>query len=240
MTELDSSGLSDRQVIDRFMQSWPPFAALPPGSRARTSVTRFLAATSDEERARALEYASSLSKLQRTYKELGILRLDRAFDPYSGLLELTPQKMAEAIRQGKLPELQKLLQHGFEFGKHPVLPQQLAARTFLLEFWSLRVGGTNMKYCIYAGGIPYSGGGKTHEEMARQFVSTGLGNGQPLCGGLIERTGDLAYQFDISSTAFRTSTRPEEVRKVILRSVRSTGADETKVILRHQVPGDRI
>ena len=240
MTQVDTEGSSDRQIIDRFMQNWSPFATLPPGSRARTSIVRFLSANSAEDRARALEYASPLSRLRRTYNELGILRTGRAFDPYSELLELTPQKMADAIRQGATQALQTLLQQGFEFGRHPALPQHQAARTFLLEFWALQTGGPNMKYCIYASGVPYSGGGKTHEEMARQFVSAGLGSGQPQCGGLIDRVGDLAFQFDISSTAFRTSMRPEEVRQVIVRSIRATGADETKVTLRHLGQSNRV
>jgi len=229
----DCEAPTARQVIDRFMQNWVPFATLPPGSRARTSIARFLAASSAEDRARALEYASTQSRLQRTYQELGILRTDRAFDPYSELLELTPQKMAEAIQGNKAREILTLLQHAFEFGRHPALPQQLAARTFLLEFWALSVGGPNMKYCIYANGVPYSGGGKTHEEIAREFVSEGLGNGQPQCGGLIERSGALAFTFDISSTVFRGSVRPDGVRHTFLRAVRATGADETQLTVRY-------
>ena len=211
------------------MLNWMPFAMLPPGSRVRTSIMRFLAAETPDDRARAMEYASSLYKLHRIYKELGILRMERAYDPYTELLGLSFQKMAIAIRQGNTQELLGLLQRAFEFGRHPVPPQHQAARTFLLELWALQSGGSNMKYCIYANGIPYSGGGKTHEEMARQFVATGLGNGLPLCGGLIYRTEELAFQFDISSTAFRASVQPEQVRHAIMRWIHATGADESKV-----------
>jgi hypothetical protein len=226
-------GGNDHQVIDRFMLNWMPFAMLPPGSRARTSIMRFLAAETPDDRARALEYASTLYRLQRHYKDLGILRTERAYDPYTELLGLTRQKMAIAIRQGNTTEMLGLLQRAFEFGRNPVPPQHHAARTFLLEFWSLESGGPNMKYCIYANGIPYSGGGKTHEEMARQFVATGLGNGLPLCGGLIYRIEDLVFQFDVSSTAFRANVQPEQVRHAILRWIHATGADETKVKLLH-------
>jgi hypothetical protein len=229
----DSGELGDQQVIDRFMQNWTPYSTLRPGNRARTSLARFLAAATREDRARALEYASALSRLQRIYGELGILRTGRAFDPYAELLELTAQKFADAIRQGHHPEWLTLLQHAFEFGKHPVLPPQQAARTFLLEFWALRVSGPTMKYCIYINGVPYSGGGKTHEEMARQFVHDGLGSGSPMCGGQINRTDDLVFEFDVGSTAFHTSMRHEEVRQVILRSIHATGGDETRVTLKH-------
>lgn len=229
-----AAGDGDREVIERFMLSWAPFATLPLGSRARTSIVRFLAANDAEARARALEYANALFRLRRIYAALGALRTDLAFDPYSAALELTPQAVATAVRQGGAQEILALLQQAFEFGRHPAPPQQQAARTFLLEFWALHVGGTGMKYCIFPNGIPYSGAGKTHEETARQFVALGFGNGLPQCGGSIERTGDLAFQFDIASTAFRSSAKPDGVRQAILRWVRATGADETKVTIHHR------
>ena len=229
-----ANGGSDREVIERFMLNWTPFASLPLGNRARTSLVRFLAADDAQARARALEYANALFRLRRIYAALGILRTDLAFDPYSAALDLTPQAVAAAIRQGVAQEILALLQQAFEFGRHPAPPQQQAARTFLLEFWALHVGGPSMKYCLFPNGIPYSGAGKTHEETARQFVSLGFGNGLPQCGGSIERTGDLAFQFDIGSTAFRSSGSPVGVRQAILRWVRATGADDTKVTLHHR------
>jgi hypothetical protein len=220
---------NDQQAIDRFLLNWMPFAMLPPGSRARTSIMRFLSADVPDDRVRAMEYASPLFRLQRQYRALGILRTDRAFDPYTELLGITPQKMAIAIRQDNTAELLGLIQRVFEFGRYPVPPQHQAARTFLLELWGLQSGGPNMKYCLYANGVPYSGGGKTHEEMARQFVASGLGNGLPQCGGLIYRTSDLGFHFDVSSTAFRASVQLEGVRHAILRWIRAAGADETRL-----------
>jgi len=230
-TPLRAPASGDPQIIERFLLNWMPFAMLSPGSRARTSILRFVAADSQEDRERALRYASVLFKLQEQYTELGILRTDRPADPFRDLLACSQPQMAIDIRQGDTQELCHLLQRAFEFGRHLVAPQHQAARTFLREFLALQPGGPYMKYCIYPNGIPFSGGGKTHEEMAREFVATGLGGGLPQCGGALYRIAPLRFTFDMSSTAFRTSLRPEGVRQAILRWVRTTGADEQKVTL---------
>jgi len=227
----EADGAGDKAAIERFLQGWAPFGALPPGSRARTSLLRFLAAQAQEERQRALQYASPLYRIQSQYEKLGILRADRPADPFAELLSLEREKLALAIRQGTAQDLLALLQRAFEFGRTPVPPAQQAARTFLQEFWSLQAHGPNMKYCLYPSGIPYSGGGKTHEEMARQFVSDGLGGGQPQCGGQIARDTPLDFTFDLSSTAFRGGSQPDAVRQAVLRSIRATGGDDAKVVL---------
>jgi hypothetical protein len=222
---------SDDQVIERFLSNWMPFAMLPPDSRARTSVLRFVTAESQEERKRALRYASLQYRLQDQYSELGVLRTDRPSDAFRELLALSLEQIALDIRQGDTQEFCYLLQRAFEFGRQPVPPQHNAARQFLREFLALQPGGPNMKYCIYPNGIPFSGGGKTHEELAREFVATGLGGGLPQCGGVIYRIEPLRFTFDMSSTAFRTSIRPEGVRQAILRWIRTTGGDEQRLWL---------
>ena len=234
----DSTSGGDPQVIAQFMGSWAPLSTLPQGSRLRNAVLRFVAAASQDERAKALESGSALFKLQRIYEALSILRLDRASDPFAELLSLSREQLAASIRQGKPQDALARLQRGFEFGRLQVPPQAEAARTFLLELWALAVRGANMKYCIYPNGIPYSGGGKTHEEMARQYVTEGLGSGQPVCGGVIYRIEPLAFTFDISSTAFRNSLQPEGVRQTVARWIRTTGGDEQKVVLKPQAAGD--
>ncbi len=233
----EAADKSDQQVIEQFMGNWAPLASLPQGSRRRNGVLRFVAAASQEERSKALESASIPFKLRRHYEALGILRPDRPSDPFGELLALSREQIAAAIRQGKPQDMLALLQRGFEFGRQPVPPQTEAARTFLLEFWALPPKGPNMKYCIYPNGIPYGGGGKTHEEMARKFVADGLGSGNPVCGGVIYRTDPLAFTFDISSTAFRTSMQPDGVRQAIVRWIRTTGGDEQKVVLNLQPSG---
>lgn len=219
------------------MGSWAPLSALPQGSRLRNGVLRFVAAASQDERTKALEGASALFKLKRIYETLGIQRADRASDPFAELLAWSREQIAASIRTGNPQDVLALLQRAFEFGRLQVPPQSEAARTFLLEFWALPARGPNMKYCIYPNGIPYSGGGKTHEEMARKYVADGLGSGQPVCGGVIYRSEPLAFTFDISSTAFRNSLQPDGVRQAIGRWIRTTGGDEQKVALKPQAAG---
>jgi hypothetical protein len=101
-----------------------------------------------------------------------------------------------------------------------------------LEIWRLEAGGPSMKYAIYPNGIINSGGGKTHEEMAREFVALGYGGGVPQAGGQVFRTGTLTFSFDIGSTAFRgNGIQPANISSAIQRWMRVTGADESKVRL---------
>lgn len=225
---------SDGNTIERFLRNWMPFAMLPPGNRARSSILRFVAAESQEDRALELRYASILYRLHEQYAELGMLLADRPADSFRQLMAMSREQIALDIRQGDAQEFCYLLQRAFEFGRQPVPPQHTAARQFLREMFALQPGGTYLKYCIYPNGIPFSGGGKTHEEMAREFVATGLGRGLPLCGGAIYRIEPYRFTFDMSSTAFRTSLRPEGVRQAILRWVRTTGGDEQRLALTYE------
>jgi hypothetical protein len=225
---------SDRQVIEKFFAGWAPFAQLPAGSAVRTALTRFLAADTPEGRREAWESVIPSGRLLRTYGALGIAK--NGGDAAAELLALGPQPLAAAIRQGATQEPLGLLQKFFEFGRTPAVPNQQAARIFLLEFWGLPVGAPAMKYCVYAKGLPFSAGGKSHEEIAREFVKAGYGNGNPACGGLIARRAPLAFEFDTSTTVFRSGMRPDEVQQGILRWIRTTGGDDDKVTLKHN-PG---
>ena len=222
---------TDKQVIDKFFAGWAPFAQLPQGSPVKNAVTKFLSAETPEERRSALESVNPTGKILRMYTEMGILR--DAADPAAELLTLSPAKLADAIRSGATQEPLGLLQKTFEFGRTPPVPNQQAARTFLQEFLALAVGAPAMKYCAYAKGLPFSAGGKSHEEIARQFVSYGYGSGQPLCGGLIARRQPLAWEFDTSTTVFRSGMRPDEVKQGILRWVRATGGNDEQITLTH-------
>ncbi|MFI5399420.1 MAG: hypothetical protein ACHQZQ_00005 [SAR324 cluster bacterium] len=222
---------SDKQVIERFLAGWAPYAGLPAESALRTALTRFFAAESPAERREALERINPAGRLQRIYAELGIAR--NGGDPAEEVLALNPQALAAAIRGSATQEPLALLQKHFEFGRTPPAPNTQAARRFLLEFWAMTPGAPPMKYCVYAGGLPFSAGGKSHEEAAREFIRAGYGSGNPLCGGLIVRRAPLAFEFDTSTTLFRSGMRPDEVKQGILRWIRATGGDETKVNLVH-------
>jgi hypothetical protein len=221
---------TDKQVIDKFFAGWATFVQLPAGP-VRAAVTKFIAAESPEERRSALEAVNPTGRILRAYAEFGILR--EAADPTGEILALSPAKLASAIRASATQEPLGLLQKYFEFGRTPPVPNQQAARTFLQEFLALAIGAPAMKYCIYAKGLPFSAGGKSHEEIARQFVAHGYGSGNPLCGGLIARRQPLIYEFDTSTTVFRSGIRPDEVKQGILKWIRATGGDDEKLALTH-------
>jgi len=96
--------------------------------------------------------------------------------------------------------------------------------------FTLEVGAAPIKYSAYGGGVLYSGGGKSHDEMARDFVRYGLGGGQPQAGGLLSRTAPLTFVYDVSSTAFRSGD-PNQVREGFLQWLRNTGGDTDKVTI---------
>lgn len=219
---------SDQQVIERFLSGWPPFASLPATSRRRTGVLRFLASESEEERRQLLEDFNPTYVLHRVYEALGILRPDRN-DPATALLAMPRAQLAEAIRAANAAEWLVLLQRSFEFGRHPTAPATYAARLFLLEIWEMPPKGPGQKYCIFTNGIPFSDGGKPHEEIVRVYTQTGYGSGPPICAGFIYRTGHTDFVFDYGSTTYRSNLPPEEARKHVQRWVRATGGDEKKV-----------
>jgi len=222
---------NDQQAIDKFFSGWAPYVQLPANHHVRGDVKLFLAAETPEQRRAALEKANLQFRLQRAQTEAGILRPDQA-NGFTEVLALSRQKLAEAIRQGNTQDPLGLLQKAFAFGRFPPVPNQQAATLFLLEFWALHVGGASLKYCTYAKGLPFSAGGKTHEELARVFVASGYGSGNPLGGGQIARRAALDFEYDVTCTVFRGGVRPEEVKAGILRWIRTTGGDDQKVNLK--------
>jgi hypothetical protein len=222
---------TDQTVIDKFFAGWPTFNQLPANSSVRNDVKAFLAGETPEERRAALEKANLQARLHSIYAKEGVLRADQA-SVYADAVALSAKKLAEAIRGGNPQEPLGTLQKAFGFGRFPAVAQQQAASVFLLEFFSLLPGGPSMKYCTYAKGLPFSAGGKTHEEAARVFVSSGYGSGNPLGGGQIARSGAMKFEYDVSCTAFRGGVRPEEVKAGIQRWIRATGGDETKPSLK--------
>jgi len=211
---------------------WGPLKNLPPGSTVRPGIERFLAAPTPEARRAALARESSLLRLLDLHQQLGILREDpgERARQFAALLVIPSEDILAAIRDKRSSEALTLLQTCFEFGQGAHLGKHEAARLCLLEMWGLRVRGPNMKFALYPNGILHSGGGSTHEEMARQFVSEGHGGGPPLAGGLLTRTAQFAFEFDLSSTAFRANgVQPGQIPAAFKRWLRNTGADETKV-----------
>jgi hypothetical protein len=226
------------------LTTWKPLAELPAGNEKRRAVEDFLSAATNEERRVALERGNTLFRLHNIYKELGILREnpgEKARD-FAALIATPNGELHAALRGGGgSAPLLALLQEVFEFGKGAVHPKYEAVRSCLLELWRLEPRGPSMKYSLYPNGIIYSGGGKTHEEMAREFVAQGYGAGVPQAGGQIFRTGALDFVFDLSSTAFRASgTRPVDIASAFHRWLRVTGADESKVrFIYHPPAGGR-
>jgi hypothetical protein len=218
---------SDQQVIERFLLGWPPFASLLASSRRRAAVLRFLATESAEERAQVVEATNPTYVLHRVYDALGILRPDRS-DPAAALLAMPRAQVAEAIRAGNAAEWLVLLQRTFEFGRHPIPPANQAARLFLLEIWEMPPKGPGQKFCIFINGIPFSDGGKPHEEIVRVYTVSGYGSGPPVCAGFIYRTGHTEFVFDYGSTTYRSGWPPDEARKAIQRWIRATGGDDKK------------
>jgi len=211
---------------------WKPWAQLPQGSELRKSIEDFLTASSTDSRRTALERGNPLYRLQNVYRDLGILRDDAGEKSrdFASLLATANNEIHAALRGSGSPQLLALLQQAFEFGRGEVHPKYEAVRICLLELMRLEAGGPSMKFAIYPNGIIYSGGGRTHEEMARAFVANGYGAGVPQAGGQIYYTGNLTYQFDLSSTAFRASgTQPAQIGAGFLRWIRVTGGDDSKV-----------
>ena len=77
----------------------------------------------------------------------------------------------------------------------------------------------------------FSAGGKTHDEMAKEFTQRGFGSGMPIGGGFIRRDGDLAFQYDTHSTFAQTGGAKELVADSFQRWFRTTGADADKVTI---------
>ena len=232
-----SDAISDaRQTVQAFLEGWKPFAQLPPGNPARRHITRFIETDDAEARGKILARQSLLYRLQQLYGRLGMKREDGAGTrgQFRELINMPLAEMARAVAANRRKEFAELLQGGFEFGRGTPKPRIVAVRRFLLELLTLPVLGGGMKYSIYPNGVLYSGGGLTHEEMAKKFNDLGLGQGNPLGGGEIQRPAKLAFIYDVASTAFVTVMKPEFVKESLLRWVYLTGGMEERVAFEHR------
>ncbi len=221
----------DFETIKGFLESWKPFSQMAPGNPARRGLTRIFESDDLAKRQGVLERVSPLYRLHKIYERLGIHREEKneKAAQFAKLLQISQEDMARSIRNGNMKESLGLLQNCFEFGRSPLTPRFQAARTFLLEMWALNVGAPGMKFSIYASGVMYSGGGLTHDEMAKKFNNLGYGGGNPQGGGEFVRTGELAFDFDTASTAFGGGVRPEFVTQSAKRWIHVTGGQEDQV-----------
>lgn len=219
------------QVVQEFLQRWRPFTELPKHGRLRHAVWAFLQTEDTEERRRIVAQHSELAKLHALYAEAGVLREERTERDavQERLLALSVPDFARAIAAGDAGEYTTLLQEGFEFGRKETPMRQQLLRGFLTELFSQPLRGAPMKYSMYPNGVFYSGGGKTHEEMVREFSAQGYGGGLPAAGGQITRTEPLVFVYDLSSTAYRRTGHPKDVADNLKRAVRQTGGREDKV-----------
>ncbi|HKI98760.1 MAG TPA: hypothetical protein VKB51_09830 [bacterium] len=217
--------------VERFLQGWKPFAELAGTAQAR-HILALLAADKPEVRQRRLLAACDLYRLLRCYEALGLLREGRneRAEQFERLLSLRTADLAASIARGEQKEPLGLLQYCLEFGRHALPPRHTLMRGFILALFELDAGGVGMKYSLYPGGVLFTAGGKTHEEMVRELARQGLG-GTPLAGGTIARTGRTAFLYDMASTAFRATNDPEAVKAPLLRWIRNTGGQDDKVEL---------
>ena len=214
-----------------FLEKWKPFASLPPKDPLRADILGFLKAPGGAERHQILVRVNSLYRLQRTYGELGIVRDGESAKAatFAQLVAFAPAEFAQAVRNQQQKPFLTLLLEGFEFDRAAAAPNQLAARQFLAYFWGLRIGDPAIKYGIYPNNVVFSAGGKTHDELAREFTQQGFGSGMPLGGGFIARRGDLHFVYDTYSQFVKAGDQRQAVADSIRRSIRLTGGDDGKV-----------
>jgi len=217
--------------VRAFLEKWKPFASLPPGNAVRRSILRLLGTDDAVERANILAKVNDLYSLHRIYEGLGILRdgAGAKGEAFAQLLGISVSEFAAAIRKKEQKAFLALLLEGFEFDRAAAAPNQLAGRQFLTYLWEMRVGDPAIKYSIYPNGVLFSAGGKTHDEMAKEFTQQGFGSGRPIGGGFIRRDGDLTFQYDTHSTFIKTGGSHKIVADSLKRSIRTTGGDTDRV-----------
>lgn len=200
-------------------------------------ILSFLETDDPEARQGRLIQASGRYRLHERYRELGIFREDRNewTERFGRLLAISTGEFAGAIGLGNQKGQLGLLQYGFEIGRHAVDPRHEVVRRFIHTLFELPIGGLPIKYSLFAGGVLYSGSGRTHDEMAQDFVRLGLG-AVPVTGGVFGRTETLAFRYDTSSTAYRTGD-PNLVRESLLKGIRTTGGREDLVIVKLEPGG---
>lgn len=227
----DASAL---KTVTDFLEGWKPFADLPTNGSLRRDIVLLLETATEERRSAVLARANQLMRLHGLWRELGIFRAgpnERA-EQFDRIVKLSVSDLARTLGSPQGKEDLALLQYAFEFGRHAVDSRQHGVRAFLLELFSQPEMSPPIKFSLFPGGVLYTGGGKTHDEMAKQFAEDGFGGGKPIMGGLMVRTGTLAFSYDVSSTAVRAAGQPTQVRDALLRSLRATGADPDRVAIK--------
>lgn len=235
--ELGERAMSEAaDLVRSFLESWKPYAQLPPGNAARRTINRFIETDEPAERARIIARTNLLFQLHEQYERLGIRRedADAKSEQFAKLLAMPAREMAAAIESEGRRDLLELLQAGFEFGRNELEPRFEAVRRFMLEIWAMPIAGLGIKYSIYGNGVFVASGGLTHDEMARKFSAQGLGGGRPIGGGKLQRRENLGFDFDTSSTAFGGQLKPEFVTESFSRWLRLTGGQVDKVTLTHK------
>lgn len=219
-------------VVETFLKGWKPFTDIPADTLLPAQILAFLAAQDTEERRTHFTAASTLYRLHQCYRDLEIFREghNEKAERFGDILKLNVAEFAAAIAEQRQKGHLGLLQFCFEFGRHPVQPKHLLMREFLLMAFGLELGVTPVKYSAYGGGVLYSAGGKSHDEMARDFIAYGLGGSPPQAGGLLSRLAPLTFVYDVSSTAYQ-SGNPDQVRQGFLQWVRNTGGDAEKITM---------
>jgi hypothetical protein len=218
-------------AIRGFLENWKPYATLPADDPLRREILAFLEARDPAARQEMLARLNTLYRLHRIYGELGILREGESAKVaiFSQLIALSAAEFAEAIRGQRQKPFLTLLLEGFEFERAAAAPNQLAARQFLAHFWTLRVGDPPLKYGIYPNGVLFSSGGKSHDELAREFTKRGMGSGMPVGGGFMARQATLAYAYDTHSQFMKSGDPRALVAESLRRWIRLSGGDEGKV-----------
>ena len=217
--------------VRTFLENWKPFTSIPASSPLRRDILMFLDATRPEDRQEILLRANPLFKLHRMYSDIGILRdveTGKA-ETFAKLLSISAADFAKAISGGEQKAFLALILEGFEFDRAVIAPNQSALRQFLVYFWDLRVGAPAIKYSIYPNNLLFSAGGKTHDQMAREFTQAGFGSGGPMGGGFIARRGPLSFAYDTHSQFVKSGDQRAYAAESMKRAIRMTGGDDTKV-----------
>lgn len=219
--------------IRAFFQNWKPFASLPANDPLRGDIFAFLSSSTPAERKEILTRANDLFKLHQDYRELGILREaeNAKVGAFVQLIGLSAEAFAQAIKNQQQKPFLAMILEGFEFDRAAAPPNQLATRRFLSYFWGMRTGDPPIKYGVYSNGVIYSAGGKTHDELARDFTQNGFGSGMPMGGGFMARQGDLHFAYDTYSQFVKSGDQRQMVGESVKRWIRLSGGDDSKVKL---------
>ena len=218
------------KIIQPFLEGWKPFAELPENLALRGQILEFLEEADLEVRKRHFAAANGLYRLQNRYRELNMFREEKKgrTEQFEILFELVLADFAAAIERKEQKNWLVLLQFCFEFGRYKIPPRHHLMREFIHHMLDMEINAAPIKYSVYGDGVLYSGGGKTHDEMAQDFVKLGMGGGRPVAGGLLSRMGTYDYLYDVSSSAFRGGD-PALIPEGVARWIRSTGGREDKI-----------